>query len=106
MYRENTKGRPPAAFLLATPTCKLRTDAHPRRCLSLWSGGSGSCGGGFVQNPMMDGEQRQFQPVRNADLVIDVAQVILDHLLGGSQLRCDLFVLVALNDQSNNPQLF
>jgi len=57
---------------------------------------------GLVQNAVVDGEERQFQPVGDTDFVIHVAQIILDDLLGRSQLRRDFFVLVALNDQRND----
>src|SRR5258708_8712280 len=58
------------------------------------------CGGGccFVQDAVVNGEQRQFQPVRHTNLVVDVAQVVLDHLLGRAQLGGDFLVLVPLND--------
>src|SRR5580658_10899599 len=69
---------------------------NPRRWL--WHGTRRSRGCRLVQNPMVDGEQRQLQPVRHADLVIHVAQIILDDLLGGSQLRGDFLVLVTLHD--------
>ena len=52
---------------------------------------------------MMDGEQRQLQPVRNSDLVVDVAQIVLDHLLGGAELGGDLFIFVSLHDERDDP---
>src|SRR5437763_10213263 len=58
----------------------------------------------FGQDAMVDGEQRQFQAVRDADLVIHVAQVILDDLLGGAELGGDFFVLVSLHNQGNDLQ--
>src|SRR5450631_2986725 len=66
---------------------------------------SRSCGRGLVQNAVVDGKERQFQPVRHADLVVHVAQVVLDDLLGSAELRGDLFVLIPLNDQGNDAQL-
>ena len=44
------------------------------------------CCRGLIQDPVMDGEQRQFQPVRHADLVVDVAQIVLDDLFGRAEL--------------------
>ena len=43
--------------------------------------------GGFGQDVVMDGEERQFEPVRNADLVVDVAKVVLDDLLCSAKLN-------------------
>src|SRR5437879_7781083 len=75
------KGRLIAGGL--SPTRRdLRRDA--RTLLRLGSGCRGC--GGFVQNPVVDGEQRQFQPVGDADLVIHVAQIILNDLLGRAEL--------------------
>lgn len=36
----------------------------------------------FGERAVMDGEERQFEPVGNTGLVIDVTEVVLDHLLG------------------------
>ena len=52
----------------------------------------------------MNGKQRQFQPVGYADLIVHVAQVILDDLLGGAELGGDFLVLVALHDESDDAQ--
>src|SRR5581483_11779723 len=60
----------------------------------------------FVQDAVMNGEQRQLQPIRDADFVVHVAQVVLDHLFGGAELRGDLLILVALYDERDNAQLF
>src|SRR5277367_2131287 len=77
------KQRPPAWRPLSEKNQDLRR--NPGRWLR-HSPSSGR-GRGFVQNPVVDGEQRQLQPVRHADLVIHVAQIILDDLLGRPQLR-------------------
>jgi hypothetical protein len=53
---------------------------------------------------VVNGEQRQLQPVRHTDLVVNVAQIILDHLLGRAQLGRDFLVLVALHNQRHNAQ--
>src|SRR5436189_6440731 len=81
------KGRLIAGGL--SPTRRdLRSDA--RTLLRLGSGCRGY--GGFVQNPVVKCEQRKFQPVGDADLLIHVAQNILDDLLGRSELGGDFFV--------------
>src|SRR5215469_3817614 len=56
---------------------------------------SGDCGRCcFSQNAVMNRKQRQLKPVGYANLVVYVTQVVLDDLLGGAELVCDLFVLV------------
>jgi len=55
---------------------------------------------------MVNREQGEFQPVRHADLVIDVAQVVLDHLFGGFQLKCNFLVALALHNASDDHRLF
>ena len=55
---------------------------------------------------MMDGKQRQLQTVGDADLVVHVAQIILDYLFCGTELRSDFFVLVSLHDQCDDAQFF
>ncbi len=47
---------------------------HSGRRLGRWRA-CGGCGRGFVQDAVVNGEQRQLQPVRDADLVIHIAQV-------------------------------
>jgi hypothetical protein len=56
--------------------------------------------GSFGQNTVMDGEEGQLQTVRDADLVIHVAQVILDDLLGGSEEIGNFLILKTLHDKS------
>ena len=51
---------------------------------------------------MVNREERQLKPVRDANLVVDVAQVVLDHLLGCAQLGGNFFVLVSLHDQGDD----
>src|SRR3954452_20902522 len=93
--------RPPelAAFVECLRRLILLRDSGRR----LGSSARSCSGSGFVQDPVVDGEERQFQTVGDADLVVHVAQVIFYNLLGGSQLRRDFFVLVALHDQGNDP---
>ena len=64
-----------------------------------------SHGRGVGKRPMMNGKQGQFQPIRDACLVIDIAQVIFDHLFGGAKVTGDFLVLEPLNDQSDNLDL-
>ena len=61
---------------------------------------------GFVQDSVMNREQSEFKTVGNADLVIYVAQIVLDDLFGCSQLSRDFLVLVSLNNERNNAKLF
>ncbi len=62
-------------------------------------------GGGFGQNPMMNGEKRKFKAVGDADLVVNIAQIIFHHLLGSPKKGGDLFVFEALYDEGDNLQL-
>ncbi len=64
------------------------------------------CRRSFIQNSVMNGKQRKFETIRNADLVIYVAEIILDDLLGRPQLRGDFFILVSLNDERDDAQFF
>jgi len=50
----------------------------------------------------VNGEKREFESIGDADLVVNVAQIILYDLLGGSELIRDLFVLEALNDERDD----
>ena len=54
----------------------------------------------------MHGKKCKLQPVRDSDLVINAAQVILYHLLLGSQPHPDLPILSAFRDQRHNLQFF
>ncbi len=42
--------------------------------------------------------------VGDTDLVINIAQIILDYLLGGPKQICDFLVLESLHDQGDNLQ--
>ena len=53
---------------------------------------------------MVDGEECQLKPIGDADLVIDAAEVVLDHLLLGAELSGDLLVLAALRDEGDDLQ--
>ena len=59
---------------------------------------------GLGQDAVVDGEQRQFQAIGDAGLVVDAAQVILDDLLGGAEADGDLLVLAALDDKGDDLQ--
>src|ERR1700682_2959938 len=72
--------RPPSSGLRHSSERNLVADARALRRLRDGCGCGGGCS--FVQNAVVNGEERQCQPVRHTDLVVDVAQVVLDHLLG------------------------
>src|SRR5215469_14307796 len=61
---------------------------------------------GALQQPVMDAVEGKFQAVRDAQLVIDLAQVVFDNLLGGPNLVSDLFVAHSLRDAGDDEQLF
>src|SRR5438067_1193082 len=54
---------------------------------------------------MVNGEERQLQAIGDANLVVNVAQVVLDDLLGGAEMVGNLFILVALDDVGNDAQI-
>jgi hypothetical protein len=74
----------------------LVADTRARRRLRDGCGCGGGCG--LVQDAVVNREERQFQRVRHTNLVVDVAQVVLDHLLGRAKRGGDFLVLVPLND--------
>src|SRR5580658_10746701 len=92
---------PPVLKILTSPTDATKTKAAPksgsiskRKKLLRHNSRRGlrrrprrSSGCRLIQNPVMNREQRQLQPVRDANLVINVAQIILDDLFGRPQLR-------------------
>ena len=60
--------------------------------------------GAFFHQAVMDAVERQLQAVGNAQLVVDLAQIILDHLLGGADLLGDFLVAHALRHARDNQQ--
>jgi hypothetical protein len=50
--------------------------------------------------------ERKPEAIGNAQLVIDLAQIVLDHLLGCTELISDLLVALALRDAGDDRQLF
>src|ERR1700731_3770953 len=95
-------GRPPAGqarapvptrFSLSSLTrCDLcsRLRGHARSSLRLIRGGG--CGGGFVQDAVVNGEYAKLKTNGDSDFVVDIAQVVLDDLLSRAKLRGDFFV--------------
>ena len=51
----------------------------------------------------MNREQRQFQPVAHAGLVVNRPQIILDHLFGGLEPLRNLAVLASLHNEGHDP---
>ena len=68
---------------------------------SLLPTSAAACG----QHAVVDGEERQLEPVADAGLVVDGAQVVLDDLLGGLEAEGDLAVLAALHDERDDAHL-
>src|ERR1700719_1676980 len=77
---------PPVAALNKSELFRAsRPVAGILRCHSRWSGlrllvscGRGGCS--LVQDSVMNREQGKFQPVRDADFVVNIAQIVFDHL--------------------------
>ena len=63
-------------------------------------------GRGFREDAVVDGEECQLEAVGDTGLVVDAAQVVLDHLFLRTELRGYVLVLAALNDQRHNLHLF
>lgn len=52
------------------------------------------------EQPVVDREHRELEPVGDAELVEDVRQVMLDRVLGESELLRDIAVGATLDDRS------
>ena len=52
----------------------------------------------------MQAVERQLKPVRYSQLVIHLAQVVLDYLLGGPQLVGNFLIAFALRDARDDRQ--
>src|SRR3974390_3189619 len=69
-----------------------------RRCLlHLGLEFAAHLGRGLCKDAVMNGEEREFETVADAGLVVDRSQVVLDHLLGGFEPKCDFAILAALD---------
>ena len=73
-------------------------------CSGRWSVGGSGRRGGFSQDAMVDREECELETVGDADLIVHVAQVILDDLFGRPELSGDFLVLVTLDDQGDDAQ--
>src|SRR5690349_15658253 len=65
----------------------------------------GGCCCGLRQDTVVNGKEREFKTVRHADLIVDVAQIVLDDLLGGAKLVGDFLVLITLDDERDDLEL-
>ena len=50
--------------------------------------------------------QGKFKAVCDAKPFVDFAQVVLDHLFGGFQLKCNFLVALAFHNASDDHRLF
>src|SRR5580700_8346113 len=50
----------------------------------------------------MDGEEREFETIADAGLVVDGAQVIFDDLLSGLEAHGDLAIFATLDDERDD----
>jgi len=57
------------------------------------------CGLGMVDEAVVDGVEGEFEAVRDAELVEDVVEMILDGLLGDEKFFADFLVAEALGDE-------
>jgi len=60
----------------------------------------------FLVQLVMQAVECQFEAVRDAELVIDLSQIVLDDLLGGAQLERDFLVPLALGNAGDDRHLF
>ena len=80
-----------------------RSGLHRSGCLHLLLEFAAHFGGSLRQHAVVDGEQRQLQTVADAGLVVNRAQIVLDHLLGRLEAQRDLAILAALDDERHDP---
>src|SRR5260370_40840382 len=78
----------PARFLKALSVRKFRVQREIVRR-----------SGGLMDEAMVDGVEREFEAVGNAELVENVVQVILDRLLADKKLFADFLVAETLRDE-------
>jgi hypothetical protein len=60
----------------------------------------------LLQELVVETVEGQFQTVGDSELVVDLAQVVLDDLFGGADLVGDLFVAHAAGDAADDRELF
>ncbi len=60
--------------------------------------------GGQLQ-PLVDGVKDEFQPVRNPDLIVDGAKMVLYGLLGDGEVRANFPVMPALHQATDDALL-
>ena len=74
-----------------------------------WLGVGLHCGVGvdhvLLQQLVVEAVESEFETVGDAELVVDLAQVVLDDLLGGADLVSDFFVAHASGDAADDGQL-
>ena len=92
--------RLPAGSLLLLRSILTRFAGGGGRHAATGSTGSSS----FRQDAVVNGEQRKLKTIGDTDLVVDIAQIVLDHLLGGAEFGGDFLVLITLHDQGNDTQ--
>src|ERR1035438_3334731 len=80
----------------------LNLSACGRVC---WFGGR-AVSGGFLIELMVEAVHGQLQAVRNVELVVYPAQIILDDLLCGAELVGDLLVALGLREAGNDREFF
>jgi hypothetical protein len=56
----------------------------------------------LIDQPVVDGVQRQLEPVGHAELVKDIVQMVFDGLFGDEKLFADFLVAKALRDELHN----
>ena len=57
-----------------------------------------------LDNFVMKAVEGEFEPIADAQFVINFAQVVLDNLLGGTQLEGNLFVAFSLRNAGDDCQ--
>ena len=78
---------------------------HRRRGLHLGLEFAAHLRRGLCENAVMDGEEREFETIANAGLVVDRTQVVLDNLLRCFEPQRDFAILAALDDKRDDAHL-
>ncbi len=68
--------------------------------------GRGHCAGCLFVQLMVQAIKRKLEAIGNTKLVIDLAQIVLDHLLGGTELISNFLIALALRNAGDDGQLF
>src|SRR3954463_10378947 len=93
----------PAALAIVPIARTIRW--HVEGAKSGLTGGTRSTASVLVEQPMIDGEQRELDPIRRANLVEHVDEVPLDGVFADAQARGELVVRFTVDDAADHLEL-